>query len=509
MAVVVHSGTLVGVEGEPVQVEVDLLRRLPAVVVVGLASAAVRESADRVRSAIQEAGFEFPKLRVVVNLAPADLRKDGSAFDLPIAIAVLAASGQLPAEALDEVAFFGELSLEGGLRGLRGALPLALMAARQGKKRVVLPVEALNQAAVVPGIEVLGAHTLAEVADWLCGKGSLLREAPDGPPQEEENTGQIVDLAAVRGQARARRALEVAAAGGHNLLMIGSPGCGKTMLAARMPTILPSLTFHEALDITRVHSVAGLLSPGAGLVSRRPFRAPHHSVSAAGMVGGASLLPGEVSLAHNGVLFLDELPEFQRSVLELLRGPLEDRQIRLSRLSGSVTLPASVSLVAAANPCPCGFAGHPSRPCACVPAALERYRARLSGPLLDRMDLQVWVQPVETGHLVRGGPGEASAAVRARVDAARARQRARYGEHSPSNNAELQGDQIREAADPSAEAVRALERTMEAHGLSGRAWARILKVARTIADLDGEDRVHPHHVLEASAYRVPGVGGPS
>ncbi|MFM2247757.1 MAG: hypothetical protein RL071_3832 [Pseudomonadota bacterium] len=505
MAVVVRSGTLVGVDGEAVAVEVDLLRRLPAVVVVGLASAAVRESADRVRSAIQEARFDFPKLRVVVNLAPADLRKDGSAFDLPIAVGVLAASGQVPTEKLADTAFFGELSLEGHLRGLRGALPLTLMAAQQGCSRVVLPIDALPQAAVVPGVEVLGAADLGQVAAWLCGKGELQREAV--PPMLIAEGGAAgVDLAAVRGQHRARRALEVAAAGGHNLLMIGSPGCGKTMLAARLPTILPSLTFAEALDITRVHSVAGLIPPGAGLVSQRPFRAPHHSVSAAGLIGGANLLPGEVSLAHHGVLFLDELPEFQRHVLELLRGPLEDRQIRLSRLQGSVTLPASISLIAAANPCPCGFAGHPGRACTCATPALERYRARLSGPLLDRLDLQVWVQPVETNHLVRGQPGESSAAVRIRVDGARARQRARYGAAHPLNNAELQGDQIREAADPSPDAVRALERTIDAHALSGRAWARILKVARTIADLDGSARVEPVHVHEASAYRVPGVG---
>jgi magnesium chelatase family protein len=505
MAVVVRSGTLVGVDGEAVAVEVDLLRRLPAVVVVGLASAAVRESADRVRSAIQEARFDFPKMRVVVNLAPADLRKDGSAFDLPIAVGVLAASGQVPTEKLADTAFFGELSLEGHLRGLRGALPLTLMAAQQGCSRVVLPIDALPQAAVVPGVEVLGAADLGQVSAWLCGKGELQREAI--PPMVVAESGAAgIDLAAVRGQHRARRALEVAAAGGHNLLMIGSPGCGKTMLAARLPTILPSLTFAEALDITRVHSVAGLIPAGAGLVSQRPFRAPHHSVSAAGLIGGANLLPGEVSLAHHGVLFLDELPEFQRHVLELLRGPLEDRQIRLSRLQGSVTLPASISLIAAANPCPCGFAGHPARACTCASPALERYRARLSGPLLDRLDLQVWVQPVETNHLVRGQPGESSAAVRVRVDAARARQRARYGATHPLNNAELQGDQIREAADPSPEAVRALERTIDAHGLSGRAWARILKVARTIADLDGAARVEPVHVHEASAYRVPGVG---
>ncbi len=506
MAMVVTSGTLVGVEGAPVQVEVDLLRRLPAVVIVGLPMGAVRESADRVRSAIQQSGATFPRSRVVVNLAPADLRKEGSAFDLPIAVGILAASEQVPVSALEETAFFGELSLEGALRGVRGALPLTLMAARHGCRRVVVPLDSLPQASVVPGVSVYGARSLTEVMAFCRGEAELVlgqgeRDIPVF--REGEHT---LDLSEVRGQARARRALEVAAAGGHNLLMLGSPGCGKTMLAARMPSILPSLTFEEALDITRVHSVAGLVGPGEGLVARRPFRAPHHSVSAAGMVGGATLLPGEVSLAHHGVLFLDELPEFQRNVLELLRGPLEDRAIRLSRLQGTVTFPASISLIAAANPCPCGFAGHPTRPCTCLPIAIERYRSRLSGPLLDRLDIQVWVQPVQTGELVRGAPGETSAVVRTRVDGARARQRRRFSADGPACNAELQGDAIREAADPSAEASRALERLIDAHGLSARAWARILKVARTLADLEGERRVEAAHVLEASALRVPDQG---
>ena len=285
--------------------------------------------------------------------------------------------------------------------------------------------------------------------------------------------------------------------------MVGPPGCGKTMLAARVPTILPELTFPEAVDITKVHSVAGLLEPGQGLVSRRPFRAPHHSISPAGMIGNRWLQPGEVSLAHNGVLFLDEIPEFGRSVLELLRAPLEDREIRFTRAEGSVRFPASISLIAAANPCPCGYAGHPVRACRCQPGAMEKYQTRLSGPLVDRIDLQVWVQPVDSEHLIRGRPGEASKAVRARVEAARKRQQARYGDGGPRCNAELVGDGIRRAADPTPQALRVLQDTIEQHGLSARAWARMLKVGRTIADLAGAQRVDVPHVLEATSYRLP------
>ena len=504
MAVTVHTGTLVGVDSVPVEVEVDLVRRLPGMVIVGLPGGAVRESAERVRSALTEAGQEFPRKRVVVNLAPADLRKAGTGFDLPIAVGILAASGQVPAGPLADTAFAGEVSLEGRLRRVRGALPLALMARARGLRRLVLPRGDAAEAAVVPGLEVLGAPDLQAVARWMRGEGGLTPPDPAAPPAEDPPP----DLAEVRGQARARRALEVAAAGGHNLLMVGAPGCGKTMLAARMPGILPSLAFDEAVDITRVHSAAGLLPPDQGLLHRRPFRAPHHSITAAGMVGTATLQPGEVSLAHNGVLFLDEVAEFRRSVLELLRGPLEDRAVRLVRAAGSAVLPANVSLVAAANPCPCGYLGHPVRPCVCSPAQVDRYRGRLSGPLMDRIDLQVWVQPVDTHALVGGAPGEPSLAVRGRVEAARERQRSRGGRTGSASNAALEGDAIRAAARPTAAAHAALQRVLDAHGLSARAWARILKVARTIADLDGSERVDVPHVLEATAYRLPeGDGG--
>ena len=497
MSCTVSSGTLVGVDAHPVRVEVDLLRRLPAVVIVGLPGGAVRESADRVRSALQQAAFEFPRKRVVVNLAPADLRKSGTGFDLPIAVGILAASEQVPLPRLTDTAFFGELSLDGQLRRVRGCLPVALMARAQGLKRLVVPMECASEAAVVAGLDVRGARTLAEVAAWMRDEQPL-PVATAHPAAPERPT---LDLAEVRGQLQARRALEVAAAGGHNLLMMGSPGCGKSMLAARLPSILPDLSFEEAIDITRVHSVAGLLDAGQGLVSQRPFRAPHHSVTAAGMIGNAALRPGEVSLAHHGVLFLDEIAEFRRSVLELLRGPLEDRRLHLTRASGSVEFPADLSLVAAANPCPCGYLGHPTRTCVCSPGHIERYRQRLSGPLLDRIDLHVWVDPVSPEELAHTAPGESSAAVRERVEAARRRQHDRRATTGVGCNAQLQGDAVRQAANPTTAALRILERTLAKLGLSARAWSRILKVARTIADLDGDARVDEPHVLEALTWR--------
>ena len=496
MACTVLSGALLGVEGAPVSVEVDLLRRLPCVVIVGLPGGAVRESADRVRSAIQAAGREFPRQRVVINLAPAGLRKSGAAFDLPIAVGILAADGQVPEARLHETALVGELSLEGRLRPVRGALSLALMAAAEGARRIILPEDSADEAAAAEGVEVLAAPDLAAVLRWL-ESGEGLRHAEIRALPEPHDP---LDLREVRGQHRARRALEIAAAGGHNLLMVGSPGCGKTMLAARLPTILPRMSFDEVVDSSRIHSAAGLLS--GGLLPRRPFRAPHHSISVAGMIGNASLQPGELSLAHNGVLFLDEVPEFPRHVLELLRAPLEDRVVTLSRAAGAVRFPASISLVAAANPCPCGYRGHPTRACGCPTGALERYRARLSGPLMDRIDMQVWVQPVDPSDIVQGGAGEDSATVRARVEAARARQGQRFAGSPVACNAELSGDAIRAVAAPSPEACALLEAAMARHSLSARAWARTLKVARTIADLEGAPRVEAPHVLEASSYRL-------
>ncbi len=490
--------TLAGVQGIPVAVEVDLIRRLPAFVIVGLPGGAIRESTDRVRSALLAIGAEFPKKRVLINLAPADVRKKGTAFDLPIAIGILIASEQAPPGRTQDTVFIGELSLTGELRSVRGALPIAIAAQAAGAHRIILPAACAGEAAMIEGIEVRAAEDLDQVVRWLRGEETL----PSAEVPSSEPAPSLLDLAEVRGQHRARRAMEVAAAGGHNMLMIGPPGCGKTMLASRMPSILPRLSFSESVDLTRVHSVAGMVPRGGGLVSRRPFRAPHHSISVAGMIGNAPLMPGEVSLAHHGVLFLDEVAEFRRDVLEVLRAPLETRTVTISRARGTVEFPASVSLVAAANPCPCGYAGQARKVCTCGPHKVEQYQSKLSGPLLDRIDLQVWIDPVPAEALVHARPGEASAAIRSRVEAARDRQQVRYKEQSFGCNAELIGDHIRAAAQATPQAMAKLQTTMDVHALSGRAWARILKVARTIADLQGADAVDTPHILEAVGYRL-------
>jgi magnesium chelatase family protein len=501
MGCVVQAGTVLGVDAVPVDVEVDLLHRLPRMVIVGLGDGAVKEASERVRSAFQNVGAEYPKMRVVVNLSPADLPKSGTLFDLPIAIGVLAASHQVPKDLLDDTVLVGELSLEGELRPIRGVISLALLARALGVRRMVVPAQNAREAAWVDGLVVHGASSFGDVIAWMRRERDLPVVTPQPtPPRQAED---MPDLSDVRGQLRVRRALEVAAAGGHNLLMIGPPGCGKSMLAARLPTILPELSHEEAVDVTRIHSVAGLLRSDGGLVTARPFRAPHHTISRAGMIGNAALLPGEVSLAHHGVLFLDELPEFGRAVLEVLRGPLEDRVVRLTRSRGSVTLPASVSVVAAANPCPCGYLGHPIKPCTCFPAGVERYRARMSGPLLDRLDLHLWVQPVSADELASDTAGEASELVRQRVTRARAIQATRYGGGPIRCNAQLGSDLVKERVAVRPEAVRVLQDVLERHSLSARAWARILKVARTIADLEGSDAVEVPHVLEATSYRVP------
>lgn len=490
VAVTVLSGALEGVDALPIEVEVDLLARLPSVCIVGLAASAVKESSERIRSALQSAGEAFPRRRIVVNLAPADVKKESTALDLPMALGILAAAGRIEADALARVLAVGELSLAGQLRPVRGALSLALLARSLGRTLIV-PRSSAPAAALVPNAKVIGADSLAEVVAWLEGRAKL----PPLPGPVADVDEPLLDLADVRGQGLARRALEIAAAGDHHVLLLGPPGCGKSMLAQRLPTILPPLTFDEALETTRVHSVAGRLGDGQ-LLRRRPFRAPHHSVTVAAMVGDRSLRPGEVSLAHNGVLFLDEAPEFSRSVIEVLRQPLEDRVVRLSRARGAVTHPAAITLVMAANPCPCGLRGVAD--CTCTDAVVHRYLQRLSGPILDRIDLHVNLAALSAAQLFEGPAGERSAVVRERVVAARDRQRARG---QALGNGRLSNDAVHRVARLTDDARRLLIAGAERHGLSGRSATRVLKVARTVADLAGADQTEVDHVHDALAFR--------